>query len=104
MGVNHPNVALLDANEKASEKIPTSIFAKQLSEMNWPDATVYGPLSYDLALYEESVKHKAMENLPVAGHADILIVPHISQSQKLMMILNKKHLSPHVLIIFYLKS
>jgi len=78
MGVEKPNVAILDANEKPSDKIPTSIFARQLSEMEWQNATVYGPLSYDLALYEESVKHKGMTDLPVAGKADILIVPHIS--------------------------
>lgn len=78
MGVEKPNVAILDANEKPSDKIPTSLFAKQLSEMEWENATVYGPLSYDLALYEESVKHKGMSDLPVAGKADILIVPHIA--------------------------
>jgi len=78
MGVDKPNVALLDANEKPSEKIPSSIYAKQLSEMVWENATVYGPLSYDLALYEEAVKHKGMTDLPVAGKADILIVPHIA--------------------------
>lgn len=78
MSVDKPNVAILDANEMPSDKIPTSIFARQLSEMKWENATVYGPLSYDLALYEEAVKHKGMTNLPVAGKADILIVPHIS--------------------------
>ncbi len=78
MGIDKPKVALLDANEKPSENIPSSIFAKQLSEMNWDNATVYGPLSYDLALYEEAVKHKGLTDLPVAGEADILIVPHIA--------------------------
>ncbi len=78
MGVLHPKVAILDANEKPSEKIPTSIFARELSKMEWGDAVVYGPLSYDLALYEESVKHKGLTNLPVAGKADILIVPHLA--------------------------
>ncbi len=78
MGVDQPNVAILDANEKPSEKIPTSIFAKQLSDMEWGNATVFGPLSYDLALYDEAVKHKGMTDLPVAGKADILIVPHIA--------------------------
>ncbi len=78
MGVLHPNVAILDANEKPSEKIPTSIFARELSKMDWGDATVYGPLSYDLALYEESVRHKGLTDLPVAGKADILIVPHLA--------------------------
>ena len=46
--------------------------------MKWEDAEVYGPLSYDLALYEESAQHKGITDNPVAGKADILIVPHIS--------------------------
>ncbi len=78
MGVHTPKVAILDANEVPSEKIPSSIYAKELSEMEWKDAEVYGPLSYDLALYEESAKHKGITDNPVAGKADILIVPHIS--------------------------
>lgn len=78
MGVSRPKVAILDANEKASEKIPTSMFAKQLSEMEWDNADVYGPLSYDLALYEESVRHKGLTGNIVAGKADILIVPHLA--------------------------
>ena len=78
MGVSRPKVALLDANEKASEKVPTSIFAQQLSAMDWENADVYGPLSYDLALYEESVKHKGITGNLVAGNADILIVPHLA--------------------------
>lgn len=78
MGVHQPKVAILDANEVPSEKIPSSIFAKELSDMKWEDATVYGPLSYDLALYEEAAHHKGITDNPVAGKADILIVPHIS--------------------------
>ncbi|MEA1911668.1 MAG: phosphate acyltransferase, partial [Spirochaetota bacterium] len=78
LGISRPKVAILDANEKTSEKIPTSIFAKQLSEMEWDSADVYGPLSYDLALYEESVKEKGITGNIVAGKADILIVPHLA--------------------------
>jgi phosphate butyryltransferase len=78
LGISRPKVAVLDANEKTSEKIPTSIFAKQLSEMTWKNADIFGPLSYDLALYEESVKEKGITGNVVAGHADILIVPHLA--------------------------
>jgi len=78
MGVHRPKVAILDANEVPSEKVPSSMIAKELSEMEWEDAEVYGPLSYDLALYEESAQHKGITDNPVAGRADILIVPHIS--------------------------
>ncbi len=77
LGVAHPRVALLDANEMPSSKIPTTLYEKKLSEMDWGDAEVYGPLSYDLALYEEAVKKKGLEGNPVAGKADILVVPHI---------------------------
>ncbi|MFP4618442.1 MAG: phosphate acyltransferase, partial [Spirochaetaceae bacterium] len=78
MGVNRPKIAILDANEKPSDKIPTSMIAQQLTQMDWGDAIVEGPLSYDLALYEESAHHKGITDNPVAGKADILIVPHLS--------------------------
>lgn len=78
LGVVRPRVALLEANEMPSEKIPTTLFERQLSEMHWDNADVYGPLSYDLALYEESIKNKGFGNNPVAGKADILVVPYIS--------------------------
>ncbi len=77
LGVARPKVALLDANEMPSEKIPTTIHEQQLSKMDWKDADVYGPLSYDLALYEDAVKKKGIKNNPVAGKADIFVVPHI---------------------------
>ncbi len=77
LGVAKPRVALLDANEMPSNKIPTTIYEKEISQMDWKDASVYGPLSYDLALYEDAVKKKGIKNNPVAGKADILVVPHI---------------------------
>jgi phosphate butyryltransferase len=60
-----------------SSKIPTTLYEKEISEMEWKEAEVYGPLSYDLALYEESVVKKGIKDNPVAGKADILVVPHI---------------------------
>ncbi len=78
LGIDKPRVALLDANEIPSEKVPTTVKEKDISEMDWKDAYVYGPLSYDLALYEDAVKKKGIKNNPVAGKADILVVPHIA--------------------------
>jgi phosphate butyryltransferase len=78
LGVIRPKVALLEANEIPSEKLPSTMHEKKLTEMKWKDALVYGPLSYDLALYPDSVKKKGLKGNPVAGHADILVVPHIS--------------------------
>ncbi len=78
LGVARPRVAILDANELPTSKIPSSLFARRLSERSWERAEVFGPLSYDLALYPESVEHKGMGENPVAGRADVLIVPDIS--------------------------
>ncbi|MCG8470952.1 MAG: cupin domain-containing protein [Desulfobacterales bacterium] len=78
LGVSRPKVALLDANEVPTDSIPTTVFERNLSEMMWDDADVAGPLSYDLALYEEHVRTKGMTDNPVAGKADILVVPYIA--------------------------
>lgn len=77
MGVARPKVALLDANEVPSAKLPTTLHEDKLSKMDWEDADVYGPLSYDLALYEDAVKKKGLKDNKVAGKADIIVVPHI---------------------------
>ncbi|WP_026840670.1 phosphate acyltransferase [Citrifermentans bremense] len=78
LGVERPKVALLEANEVPSEKIPTTLLEQTLSKREWEGADVSGPLSYDLALYPEAVAKKGMVGNPVAGRADILVVPHIS--------------------------
>ncbi len=78
MGVAVPRIALLDANEVPSPSIPTTLHERQLSEMPWENAVVFGPISYDLALYEESAKKKGVKQTPVTGKADILVVPYIS--------------------------
>lgn len=78
LGIHRPRVALLDSNEVLSDSIPTTIQSKRLSERVWKDAEVYGPLSYDLALYEEYAVKKGIEANPVAGKADILVVPYIA--------------------------
>lgn len=78
LGVTHPRVALLEANEKTSEKIPVTMYQKELSRREWRGATVSGPLSYDLALYPEAVEAKGLSGDPVAGRADVLVVPYIA--------------------------
>jgi phosphate butyryltransferase len=78
MGIERPKVALLEANEVPSDKIPTSKYESMLSEKEWDSADVFGPLSYDLALYEDSVEKKGLSENPVAGRADVLVVPFIS--------------------------
>lgn len=77
LGVSRPKVAILDANEVPTASIPTTVHARTLSERKWDNADVYGPLAYDLALYEEFAVKKGFSDNPVAGRADILVVPFI---------------------------
>jgi phosphate butyryltransferase len=77
LGVTRPRIAILDANEVPTASIPTTVHAKTLSDREWTDADVYGPLSYDIALYEEFAEKKGFIDHPVAGKADILVVPFI---------------------------
>lgn len=78
LGVQRPKVALLEANEVPSSKLPNTLLEQILSEREWPLADVFGPLSYDLALYPDSVAKKGLTGNPVAGRADILVVPYLS--------------------------
>ena len=73
-----PKVALLSANEKVSEKIPSTMLARNLAEY-WkdrPDVTAEGPISLDLSVSEFSVKVKKYQGR-IQGNADIFVVPRI---------------------------
>lgn len=78
IGLEKPKIALLSSAENFNPKMPSSVSAKNLTERfsNSKDAIVYGPLSLDLSLSKEAVKHKGFEG-PIAGDADILVVPNI---------------------------
>ncbi len=81
MGIERPRVAILSANEKQIPSLPSTWIGKQLSQLDWPDATVYGPLSFDLATDPGSVAVKGLPDVPgakeVAGQADALVCPGI---------------------------
>lgn len=81
MGLQRPRVALLSANEKQIKSLPSTQISAELSQREWKDAVVYGPLSLDLAIDPASVAVKGLPDLPgaaeVAGHADILVCPGI---------------------------
>ncbi|MEO1694263.1 MAG: bifunctional enoyl-CoA hydratase/phosphate acetyltransferase [Pseudomonadota bacterium] len=78
-GIARPNVALLSATEVPSPHIPSTGEAVELTEWartHQPDAHVAGPLAFDLAVSAESARIKGIDG-PVAGHADIVVVPEI---------------------------
>lgn len=80
--ITRPKVAVLAAKEKVSEKMPATIDAKKLSEMDFGMAIVDGPLALDNAISRESVEIKGIDS-PVGGDADVLIVPQIESGNVL---------------------
>ncbi|AKI98159.1 bifunctional enoyl-CoA hydratase/phosphate acetyltransferase [Kosmotoga pacifica] len=80
LGIDNPKVAILGAIEVVNEKMPATIDAAILSKMahrnQIPDVIVDGPLALDNAISEEAARHKGIDS-PVAGKADILIMPDI---------------------------
>lgn len=81
IGVERPKVALLAAVEKVNAaKMPCTVDAAVLTAMNRRgqirDCVVDGPLALDNAISAESARIKKIDS-PVAGDADILVVPDI---------------------------
>ncbi|MBO8160874.1 MAG: phosphate butyryltransferase [Thermosipho sp. (in: Bacteria)] len=78
--VENPKVAILGAVEIVNSKMPVTIEAAILSKMNNRNqikgCIVDGPFALDNAVSEEAAKHKGIVS-PVAGDADILIMPDI---------------------------
>jgi len=79
-GVERPRVAILAASETVHPKIPASIDALALSKMaeqGWVEgAIVDGPMGLELAI-DPRLAAQAEHPSPIAGMADILIVPNV---------------------------
>jgi phosphate butyryltransferase len=79
-GLPNPRFAILAASERVHPKSPASMDALALAKMaeqGWVEgAVVDGPLALDLAI-STRVKVLAESQSPVAGQADILIVPNV---------------------------
>ena len=75
-GIERPKVAIVSALEKVNEKIPSTVDAAELVARNWDGCDVGGPYALDIAVDEESARHKGVSDA-VAGNADILIMPDL---------------------------
>jgi phosphate butyryltransferase len=79
-GVEKPRVAILAASETVHPKIPASIDALALAKMaeqGWVEgALVDGPLGLELAISPQAAALEGSAS-PIAGLADILIVPNV---------------------------
>ncbi|ACL69431.1 bifunctional enoyl-CoA hydratase/phosphate acetyltransferase [Halothermothrix orenii] len=80
IGIKKPRVAPLAAVEKVNPKMPDTMDAAILSKMSdrgqISGAIVDGPLALDNAISKEAAERKGIDS-PVAGQADILLVPDI---------------------------
>ncbi len=80
MGIEVPKVAVVCAKEKVNPKMQATVDAKALEDMNnnggIKGCIVGGPFALDNAVSPEAAKHKGI-NHPVAGYADVLMVPTI---------------------------
>ncbi len=80
LGINRPKVALLSGSEKVHPDFQSTIDAVALVKMCQDGAVekcvVDGPFALDNAIDTESARLKGIES-PVAGSADILIMPNL---------------------------
>ena len=80
LGIDCPKVAVLAANEVVSPKMPATVDAQALMEMNrrgeLGPAIVEGPMAMDVALSREAAAHKGIKSR-IAGDVDLFVVPGI---------------------------
>lgn len=86
LGLELPRVAILSAVETVSSKIKSTIDAAALCKMadrkQITGAILDGPLAFDNAVSEAAAKTKGIVS-PVAGQADILVVPDLEAGNML---------------------
>ena len=80
-GVVKPHIAPLAAVEVVNPKMQVTVDAEELRKAGeageFGDAIVDGPLSLDIALYDEAAIEKGAQDRPCAGKADVLLFPDI---------------------------
>jgi phosphate acetyltransferase len=86
IGLGEPRVAILSAVETVTTKIPSTIEAAALCKMaergQITGGLLDGPLAFDNAIDPEAARIKGI-NSPVAGHAQILVVPDLEAGNML---------------------
>jgi len=86
MGTEAPKVAILSAMETVNADIPSTLDAAALCKMadrgQIKGGTLDGPLAFDNAVSVESTRIKHISS-PVAGQADILVVPDLESGNML---------------------
>ena len=87
MGVDKPRVAIVTAVETVNPKMPSTLDAAALTVMaargQITDGLVDGPLAFDNAVNLDAAKTKGIIS-PVAGQADILLMPDLEAGNMLV--------------------
>ncbi len=80
LGIERPKVAVIAAVETVNAEMPATLDAAALAKMadrgQITGCVVDGPLALDNALLVEAARHKGITS-PVAGVADVLVLPDI---------------------------
>lgn len=86
LGIAIPRVAILDAVETVNPKMPSTLEAAALTQMNRrgqiPNCIIDGPLSFDNAMFAEYAELKGITS-DVAGKADILVTHELREANNL---------------------
>jgi phosphate acetyltransferase len=86
LGIEQPRVAILSAVETVTPKMESTIHAAALCKMaergQITGGLLDGPLAFDNAISEQAAHTKKISS-PVAGHADILLVPDLEAGNML---------------------
>jgi phosphate acetyltransferase len=86
VGLGTPRVAILSAVETVTSKIPSTIDAAALCKMadrgQITNAIIDGPLAFDNAISPDAARIKGIQS-PVAGKAQILLVPDLEAGNML---------------------
>ncbi|MEY3664296.1 MAG: hypothetical protein RLZZ153_478 [Pseudomonadota bacterium] len=86
LGLEVPRIALLSAVETVTPRMTSTLDAAALCKMadrgQITGAILDGPLAFDNAISAEAARIKGIDS-PVAGHADILLVPDIEAGNML---------------------
>ena len=80
LGIETPKIAFLSASEMVMENMESTVVAQNLREWakeNIKDAFFSGPLALDLIISREAALKKGLEDDPVAGQSNGIIVPEI---------------------------
>jgi len=87
LGISRPKVALLSSQETVSAKLPSTLDAAVLCKMadrgQITGGEVDGPLAFDVAVSLEAAKTRNVAS-PVAGQADIFLVPDLEAGSTLV--------------------